>query len=63
MMLSTGIPELQSTDDVDYIKTTLQVNAIDEETAIQNFKSRLSDAKNLSIYTKFDWFCHNLKHK
>jgi len=62
LMLSTGIPELQSPDDIGYLKTTLQVNVTDDNEALNHFRERLALAKANSMYTKLDWFFHNVKH-
>jgi phosphatidylinositol-4,5-bisphosphate 3-kinase len=60
-MLSTGIPELQTPDDIEYLRTTLQVDKIDEEAAVSYFRNQLNEAKIGSTYTKIDWFFHNVR--
>lgn len=62
MMLSTGIPELSSVDDVGYLRNTLQVDISDDNIAAKHFREKLIDAKTRSSYTKIDWFFHNVKH-
>lgn len=61
MMLSCGIPELQSLDDIGYIRKTLAVEKTKEEAATyfsQQFRGAFGD----SWTTKVDWFLHYLKH-
>ena len=62
MMLSCGIPELQSLDDIEYIRKTLQVEKSDEE-ALHYFQQQLNEAHGGSRTTKVDWFFHYMKHK
>lgn len=61
LMLSTGIPELQTPEDIEYLRTTLQVDKVDEDAALSYFKSQLNEAKIGSTYTKIDWFFHNVR--
>jgi phosphatidylinositol-4,5-bisphosphate 3-kinase len=61
LMLSTGIPELQTTDDIEYLRTTLQVDKKNEADALSYFRSQLNEAKVGSTYTKIDWMFHNLR--
>ncbi|KAK6177652.1 hypothetical protein SNE40_015711 [Patella caerulea] len=60
LMLSCGIPELQSLDDIGYVRKTLAVEK-DEEAAIKYFITQFRNAYGVSWTTKFDWMCHNLK--
>ncbi|XP_054159781.1 phosphatidylinositol 4,5-bisphosphate 3-kinase catalytic subunit alpha isoform-like [Oppia nitens] len=61
MMLSTGIPELQSMEDISYLRQTLQVEKSSEE-ALQYFTTQLAEAHGGAWSTKVDWFFHQLKH-
>ena len=61
LMLSTGIPELQTPEDVEYLRTTLQVDKPDDDSALQYFKIQLNEAKIGSTFTKIDWFFHNVR--
>lgn len=61
MMLSTGIPELQSIDDITYLRNTLQVDKNENE-ALHYFQTQLSDAYGGAWCTKLDWFFHSVKH-
>src|SRR5690606_17453975 len=61
MMLGTGIPELQTIDDVQYLRQTLQVDKSREE-ALQYFETQLDEAHGGAWSTKLDWFFHSVKH-
>ena len=61
MMLGTGIPELQTLEDVQYLRQTLQVDKSREE-ALQYFESQLDEAHGGAWSTKLDWFFHSVKH-
>ena len=43
MMLSTGIPELQSASDIDYLRNTLCLDLGDDEAAV-SFSKQLSSS-------------------
>ncbi|KAL5015314.1 hypothetical protein ScPMuIL_009584 [Solemya velum] len=59
LMLSSGIPELQSLDDVSYLRTTLAVEKNEEE-ARKYFLSKFHSACVDSWTTKIDWVMHAL---
>lgn len=61
MMLSTGIPELQSMDDIGYLRKTLAVER-SEEQALQYFQNAFYEAYGGAWTTKLDWFFHHVKH-
>ncbi|GAB6018709.1 Phosphatidylinositol 4,5-bisphosphate 3-kinase catalytic subunit alpha isoform [Chamberlinius hualienensis] len=61
MMLSTGIPELQSMDDIGYLRKTLAVEKTEEE-ALAYFQNQLFEAYGGAWTTKLDWFFHSVKH-
>lgn len=61
MMLSTGIPELQSLDDVAYLRNTLAVDK-SEEDALNFFAEKMTEAYYDAWTTKVDWFFHGVKH-
>ena len=62
MMVSGGIPELQSLDDVSYVRKTLAVEKTEDE-ALDYFVQNFSSAYKDQWATKFDWFFHRLKNK
>ena len=61
MMLSCGIPELQSLDDIGYIRKTLAVEKTEEE-AFEYFSEQFAAAYKGQWTTKFDWFWHTVKN-
>ncbi|XP_067658199.1 phosphatidylinositol 4,5-bisphosphate 3-kinase catalytic subunit alpha isoform-like [Haliotis asinina] len=60
LMLSCGIPELQSLDDIEYIRKTLSVEKTEKE-AVKYFIEQLQKAYGGQWTTKVDWLCHNVK--
>jgi len=62
MMLPTGIPELQSPSDIEYLRKTLSVEKTEEE-ALQYFQQIFSAAYGGSWKTKFDWLFHDIHHR
>ncbi|XP_020608152.1 phosphatidylinositol 4,5-bisphosphate 3-kinase catalytic subunit beta isoform-like [Orbicella faveolata] len=60
MMLSAGLPELRSLDDIGYLRKTL-VLSLSEEDAIKDFKKKFDHAINNSFSTSMNWFAHNVK--
>lgn len=60
LMMSTGLPELQSYEDIEYLRNTLQCNKADKE-ARDYFLLQLKSAIDGSAYTKIDWFFHNVR--
>ena len=61
MMLPTGITELQSINDVGYLRQTLAVEKTDEE-ALEYFQTMFYDAYGGAWTTKLDWFFHSVRH-
>lgn len=59
MMLSTGIPELSSTSDLDYLRDTL-VLGISEDEAREHFRARFMEAMKNSWKTSLNWYFHNI---
>ncbi|XP_041377444.1 LOW QUALITY PROTEIN: phosphatidylinositol 4,5-bisphosphate 3-kinase catalytic subunit alpha isoform-like [Gigantopelta aegis] len=60
LMLSCGIPELQSLDDIGYIRKTLAVEKSPQDAA-EYFIAHFRNAYGDQWTTKFDWFFHNMK--
>ena len=56
-----GITELQSINDVGYLRKTLAVEKTDKE-ALAYFQSMFNDAYGGGWTTKLDWFFHGVKH-
>lgn len=61
MMLPTGITELQSINDVGYLRQTLAVEKSDQE-ALEYFQNVFNDAYKGAWTTKLDWFFHSVRH-
>ncbi|KAI0224779.1 Phosphatidylinositol 4,5-bisphosphate 3-kinase catalytic subunit alpha [Lamellibrachia satsuma] len=62
MMLSCGIPELQSLDDIEYLRKTLAVERSEQE-ALEYFQQQLNEAHGGAWTTKLDWFFHWVKNR
>ncbi|XP_060062464.1 phosphatidylinositol 4,5-bisphosphate 3-kinase catalytic subunit alpha isoform-like [Ylistrum balloti] len=61
MMLSCGIPELQSLDDISYLRKTLAVEK-SERDAVEYFSEQFNIAVGEQWKQKVDWFFHNVKN-
>merc|ERR1719337_259890 len=61
MMLPSGITELQSINDVSYLRQTLAVEK-DEKDALEYFQNVFNDAYKGAWTTKLDWFFHSVRH-
>ena len=59
MMLSTGIPELRSLDDINYVRDALVLGASDEE-ALTSFRKKFSEAQKNSWSVSWNWYIHNV---
>eukprot|EP00731_Ephydatia_muelleri_P037245 Em0427g2a len=60
MMLSTGIPELKTTDDIMYIKEALCLGQSDD-VALENFRKKLQEAIRSSWSVSLNWYFHMVK--
>lgn len=58
MMISTGLPELSSEKDLQYLRDTLVMDR-SEEKAMEHFREKFSDALKNSWKTSFNWVFHN----
>ena len=61
MMLCTGIAELQTFEDVGFLRNTLAVDK-SEEDAVRFFKDQIEEASKGAWATKVDWAFHGIKH-
>ncbi len=61
-MISTGIPELKSIEDIDYLKEAFSVG-LSEEEAADAFKNLIMESIRLGWSTQLNWYVHNLVHK
>lgn len=59
MMLSTGIPELSTEKDLDYLRETLVLDMSEQE-ALKHFRSKFDEALKNSWKTSMNWMAHNL---
>ncbi|KAG5505048.1 hypothetical protein JIQ42_04232 [Leishmania sp. Namibia] len=60
LMLSTGIPELQTLDDIEWLRTVLLLNRTDEE-ASEHYKNLITDALN-NFRTLLNDYIHIMAH-
>ena len=58
MMLSAGIPELQTMDDIGYLRQTL-VLSFSEDKALEKFRKKFDEALSNSWKTSANWAIHN----
>ncbi|GIY91475.1 phosphatidylinositol 4,5-bisphosphate 3-kinase catalytic subunit beta isoform [Caerostris extrusa] len=58
MMLSTGIPELTSEKDLDYLRETLVLDMSEQE-ALKHFRTKFDEALKNSWKTSINWLAHN----
>lgn len=61
-MLSSGIPELKSKEDIMYLKNKLATD-MSEEKALSFFREQFDESLMLSFTTRFDWVFHALNHR
>lgn len=62
MMLGSGMPELQSFDDIAYIRKTLALDKTEQE-ALEYFMKQMNDAHHGGWTTKVDWIFHTIKQR
>uniref|UniRef100_A0A2K5MPG2 Phosphatidylinositol 4,5-bisphosphate 3-kinase catalytic subunit alpha isoform n=1 Tax=Cercocebus atys TaxID=9531 RepID=A0A2K5MPG2_CERAT len=60
MMLGSGMPELQSFDDIAYIRKTLALDKTEQE-ALEYFMKQMNDFFFGGWTTKMDWIFHTIK--
>ncbi|CAN7984927.1 unnamed protein product [Ixodes hexagonus] len=59
MMLTTGMPELTSEKDLDYLRDALVLD-YSEADALVHFRAKFEEALNNSWTTSINWFAHNI---
>lgn len=59
MMLQTGIPELRSYDDLDYVREALALGESEKE-AKEHFRAKMQDARKNAWSTSLNWYIHGL---
>ncbi|KAH9629422.1 hypothetical protein HF086_013336 [Spodoptera exigua] len=58
MMMSTGLPELSSEKDLQYLRETLVMD-LSEEKAMEHFRQKFNEAMK-NGWTSFNWVIHNI---
>ncbi len=61
MMLSTGIPELNSADDISYLQRALSLEKPEAE-AVEDFEKLIYECLSLSWSTQVNFWFHNKAH-
>lgn len=59
MMVQTGLPELRSVADLNYVRDAL-VLELSEAEAREHFKAKLQEARTNAWSTSLNWFFHGL---
>ncbi|XP_051787384.1 phosphatidylinositol 4,5-bisphosphate 3-kinase catalytic subunit delta isoform isoform X4 [Erpetoichthys calabaricus] len=59
IMQASGLPELSSSKDIQYLKDSLALGKPEEE-ALKNFKVKFNEALRESWKTKVNWMAHNV---
>ena len=62
LMLASDMPELQSIEDIMFLRKTLAIDESDAA-ALEFFRAQFAEAYRLSYTTRFDWMCHALNKK
>ncbi|XP_065829821.1 phosphatidylinositol 4,5-bisphosphate 3-kinase catalytic subunit gamma isoform-like isoform X2 [Oscarella lobularis] len=61
MMKHTGIPELRSVEDIDYLRNILVLNK-SEPDAAKYFRDKIDECLRLNWSTQLNWLAHNVVH-
>ena len=62
MMLSTGMPELKCEEDLEYMRTSLQLNDdISQEEALAHFRRDFNSSLKQAYTITTNWWIHTLK--
>ncbi len=61
-MKCTGIPELRSVEDIEYLRDVLVLGKTEEQAA-EHFRQQIQRCLKLQWSTQFNWFTHNLVHR
>ena len=59
MMMSCGIPELQTTSDISYIREALCLGE-PAEVALENFRKKMQESLKNSWSVSWNWYFHNV---
>ena len=61
-MLSTGIPELKSPQDLEYLRESLCIGRTESE-ASEHFRRLVRESLRMGWSTQLNWWIHNIAHK
>ncbi|CAM4641381.1 unnamed protein product [Lepidochelys kempii] len=61
LTVSSGLPELQSFDDIAYLRKTLALDKSEPE-ALEYFTKQMNEAHHGGWTTKMDWIFHTIRH-
>ncbi|KJE92194.1 phosphatidylinositol 3-kinase [Capsaspora owczarzaki ATCC 30864] len=61
MMMSTGIPQLSCSDDINYLRDALRLGSSDEAAAIE-FRKKIDEALAKCWSTRLNWTIHGMVH-
>lgn len=61
-MKCTGIPELRSVEDLDYLKSVLVLGKTEEQAA-DHFRQQIQKCLRLQWSTQLSWLAHNWVHR
>nr|ALY05366.1 phosphatidylinositol 3-kinase [Palaemon carinicauda] len=59
MMISTGLPELKSEKELNYLKETLKLDLTEDE-ALEHFRSKFDEALSNAWKTSINWAIHSM---
>ena len=59
LMVQTGLPELRSISDLDYVRDALVLETSESE-AREHFRAKLQEARDNAWSTSLNWFFHGL---
>ena len=58
MMTSTGLPELSSEQDLNVVRTALQLDCADEAEAVERFRRDFNESLRNAWTVSLDWWFH-----
>jgi len=61
-MKCTGIPELRSVEDLEYLRSVLVLDRTDTQ-AEEHFMGEIQRCLRLQWSTQLNWFTHNVVHR
>ena len=61
-MKCTGIPELRSVEDLEYLRSVLVLDKTEEQAA-EHFRQQIHKCLRLQWSTQLSWLAHNFVHR